>query len=210
MTAGTHASACGGSRSALKTASARQFSRFLRHPRGLFLQSLNLLLQLLPLHGCDPVDETCSSCSKREAQRWRATAGSACPWIAKDQPKPSPSGVPWHPAFSPHCHEACIEAAPPLLENHQRGNHLNFSFSASPYFSFYPPGLRQPLQPRPQLRILPRLLIVSDECLLVGTDAFDAAPGRYNVNPISLTPFTENFHLRAGREGGGMCSPKVA
>ncbi len=34
-------------------------------------------------------------------QRWRATAGSACQWIAKVQPKPGPSGSPWRPAF-PH------------------------------------------------------------------------------------------------------------
>ena len=46
-------------------------------------------------------------------QRWCATAGSACQWIAKVQPKPSPSGFPWHPAFSIHCHAACGEAAPP-------------------------------------------------------------------------------------------------
>jgi hypothetical protein len=33
--------------------------------------------------------------------RWRATAGSACQWIEKVQPKLRPSGFPWHPAFSP-------------------------------------------------------------------------------------------------------------
>jgi hypothetical protein len=54
-----------------------------------------------------------------EVQRRRTTAGTACQWITKMQPKPCAPVFSWHPAFSVHCHAACCEAALPLLENHQ-------------------------------------------------------------------------------------------
>jgi hypothetical protein len=54
-----------------------------------------------------------------------------------------PFRLPWHPAFSIHCHAACGETALPSLENHQPcGGFLNFSVSAFQNHSFYPPELR--------------------------------------------------------------------
>ena len=57
-------------------------------------------------------------------------------WRAKGKPKPCHTGFPWHPAFSPHCHAACGEAALPLLEH--PGGLFSFSVSAFQNFSFYP------------------------------------------------------------------------
>jgi hypothetical protein len=92
--------------------------------------------------------------------RWRASARSACLWIAKGQPKPSPFGFPWHPAFSIHCHAACGCGSLALISSNSMSHreslqfqHLNISD-----YSFYPTQVPFPLQRRCRGIVFPILL----------------------------------------------------